>query len=356
MEATDPQQSYQTMGYVVAGSWGAGLPSFWCVQLPQRAHRQNERQFLVWEEHAAQFAIEFPECAGANILSTGQTATKATHDLKLVTVEPPAGYVRNTQASRPQRFVNERVRLTPAGASDLARGVRKNQIVWGFRYRCGGIDTYVCVSDTALSASTDAAARSIGRTLTAGTVVVPSETKELNSKRWIRVGHGWACTTDTVTGATKLRAAGCQRQCGGVCFCASTCTNQKKSRHGCSVRINYERTLSLVQQGLVRITMIDQHAPEIAAWAPLPPEHRAVSTTTWQAILQQAQEKRTAKTIQKHLNSNARQAGSPTDGRGAVVDRSVVPHKQKIQEVIENHAKAGRDGKPPWEVADTIAR
>ena len=181
MEATDPQQSYQTMGYVVAGSWGAGLPSFWCVQLPQRAHRQNERQFLVREEHAAQFAIEFPECAGANILSTGQTATKATHDLKLVTVEPPAGYVRNTQASRPQRFVNERVRLTPAGASDLARGVRKNQIVWGFRYRCGGIDTYVCVSDTALSASTDAATRSIGRTLTAGTVVVPSETKELNS-------------------------------------------------------------------------------------------------------------------------------------------------------------------------------
>ena len=74
MEATDPQQSYQTMGYVVAGSWGAGLPSFWCVQLPQRAHRQNERQFLVREEHAAQFAIEFPECAGANILSTGQTA------------------------------------------------------------------------------------------------------------------------------------------------------------------------------------------------------------------------------------------------------------------------------------------
>ena len=60
MEATDPQQSYQTMGYVVAGSWGAGLPSFWCVQLPQRAHRQNERQFLVREEHAAQFAIEFP--------------------------------------------------------------------------------------------------------------------------------------------------------------------------------------------------------------------------------------------------------------------------------------------------------
>eukprot|EP01046_Picozoa_sp_COSAG06_P104247 COSAG06_NODE_50439_length_318_cov_1.410959_1_plen_41_part_01 len=41
MEATDPQQSPHTMGYVVAGSWGTGLPSFWCVKLPQRAHRQN---------------------------------------------------------------------------------------------------------------------------------------------------------------------------------------------------------------------------------------------------------------------------------------------------------------------------
>jgi hypothetical protein len=91
MEATDPQQSYQTMGYVVAGSWGAGLPSFWCVQLPQRAHRQNERQFLVREEHAAQFAIEFPEHlqlrwgsdarkAAGNVRNTGNAwFTKANH-------------------------------------------------------------------------------------------------------------------------------------------------------------------------------------------------------------------------------------------------------------------------------------
>ena len=116
-------------------------------------------KFLVWEEHAAQFGVEFSECAGANILSVGQTSTKATHDLKLVTVQLPAGYVSNTQAARPQRFVNERVQLTEAGESDLARGKRKNQIVWGFRYRCGGIDNYVCVSDTAPSASTAPAAR-----------------------------------------------------------------------------------------------------------------------------------------------------------------------------------------------------
>ena len=61
------------------------LPSFWCVELPERTERGVHRQFLVWEEHAAQFGVEFPECAGA-ILSVGQTSTKATHDLKLVTV------------------------------------------------------------------------------------------------------------------------------------------------------------------------------------------------------------------------------------------------------------------------------
>ena len=66
--------------------------------------------------------------------------------------------------------------------------------------------------------------------------------------------HGWACTSDTVTGAVKLRAAGCQRQCGGVCACPAACVNQVKKRHGCDLRINYERTLSLVQQGLVHIT------------------------------------------------------------------------------------------------------
>ena len=177
MDAHTP--SPQSAGCIMAGTWGAGLPSFWCAELPQATRPLDVRQFLVREEHAAQFATQFSGCTGANILSAGPTTTKATREAKLVVVEPPPGYVRNTQATRPQRFVNERVRLTQAGASDLARGARKNQIVWGFRYRCDGIDTYVCVCETTLRASADEATQSIGRAITAGTTVVARETKQL---------------------------------------------------------------------------------------------------------------------------------------------------------------------------------
>jgi hypothetical protein len=180
--------SHASRQCILAGSWGEGLPSFWCVELPERTERGGHRQFLVREEHAGQFRVEFPECAGA-ILSVGQTSTKATHDLKLVTVQLPAGYASNTQAARPQRFVNEQLQLTEAGQSALECGKRKNQIVWGFRIRCGGIDTYVCVSDTALSASAAPTARCVGRTLTAGTTVVAQETKHVNGTRWIRIEH-----------------------------------------------------------------------------------------------------------------------------------------------------------------------
>ena len=127
---------------ILAGSWNDGLPSFWCAELPERTERGGHRQFLVWEEHAAQFGVEFSECAGANILSVGQTSTKATHDLKLVTVQLPAGYVSNTQATRPQRFVNERVQLTEAGQSDLAWQTQESNRVglslpmWRDRHLC----------------------------------------------------------------------------------------------------------------------------------------------------------------------------------------------------------------------------
>ena len=67
-----------------ANSWGAGLPSFWCAEL---AASTNQRQYLVREEHAAQFSEEFPDCAGGNILSLGRTVEKATLDAKLVTYE-----------------------------------------------------------------------------------------------------------------------------------------------------------------------------------------------------------------------------------------------------------------------------
>ena len=350
---TDEQTLLLRARCISADSWGAGLPSFWCVELPQIGER---RQFIVREEHALQFGAEFPECAGGHILSMGPTTYKGTDEAKLVEAQPPAGYVRNTQAARPERFVNERVKMTEVGKRDLARGVRKNQIVWGRRYRCGGINTYRCVSDTTLNTSPCASAQTIGRGLTAGTTVVATDTKVLNDKRWIQIGRAWACTTDIVTGAVKLRDAGCRRECGGVSICTPTCTNEKKSRHGCSFRIHYERTLSLIHQGLVRITVIGQHTPDLASWDPLPGEHRAISTATRQAILKQAADKRTAKTIQMELNRDARETGSLTDGRGAVVDHSVVPNKRKIQQVIKDRAKAGRDGMPPWEVVDVIAR
>ena len=64
-----------TTTQLLANSWGAGLPSFWCAEL---AASTNQRQYLVREEHAAQFTEEFPDYAGGNILSLGRTVEKAT--------------------------------------------------------------------------------------------------------------------------------------------------------------------------------------------------------------------------------------------------------------------------------------
>ena len=342
-----------TATQLLANSWGAGLPSFWCAEL---AASTNQRQYLVREEHAAQFTEEFPDYAGGNILSLGRTVEKATLDAKLVTYEPPAGAIRNTQARRPQRFVNERVRLTDAGTKELGRGVRQNLIVWGFRYRCGGIDTYVCVSSTAISASPDSAAALVGRSIPSGVTVVAEDTKTIGGKRWIKVGPGWACCVDTQTAAVKLRAAGCKRQCGGVCVCAATCTQQVKKRHECDFSIKFERTLALVQQGLVRITVIGSHTPDRAAWAPMPLEGRRISVAARQEILKHHAQKKTAKQAMQQLNLDARQAGSPTDGRGAVVDTSAVPDKRKIQQLMTNHSRAGKNGKSAFEVVDSIVR
>ena len=342
-----------TTTQLLANSWGAGLPSFWCAEL---AASTNQRQYLVREEHAAQFTEEFPDYAGGNILSLGRTVEKATLDAKLVTYEPPAGAIRNTQAKRPQRFVNERVRLTDAGTKELGRGVRQNLIVWGFRYRCGGIDTYVCVSSTAISASPDSAASLVGRSIPSGVTVVAEDTKTVGGKRWIKVGPGWACCVDTQTAAIKLRAAGCKRQCGGVCVCAASCTKQVKKRHECDFSIKFERTLALVQQGLVRITVIGSHTPDRAAWAPMPLEGRRISVAARQEILKHHAQKKTAKQAMQQLNLDARQAGSPTDGRGAVVDTSAVPDKRKIQQLMTDHSRAGKNGKSAFEVVDSIVR
>ena len=120
MEGGDPspQPSPLSTGCIVAGSCGAGLPSFWCAEL--KTEQNDHRQYLVREEHATQFGAEFPECAGSNILSVGQTIAKATHEAKLTTVQRPAGYVCNTQAARPQRFVTTPTVAPIAGAAAAA--------------------------------------------------------------------------------------------------------------------------------------------------------------------------------------------------------------------------------------------
>jgi hypothetical protein len=348
-------------------SWGAGLPSFWCAALPEVPAvpgKPRQRQYLVREEHGALFDEEFPDFAGGNMLALpGGAIEKATLERNLVTCEPPAGAVVNTQARRPERFDNERVRLTEAGVSDLERGVRKNLIVWGRRSRCGGINTYVCVSKTAICASPDAAAVSVGRSLEEGDTVVAADIKLVAGRLWIRVGPGWACCVDIVTGVVKARAAGCKRQCGGVGQCAATCSKQVKARHECDLWCKKERPLELVPHGLVRITVNGEHTPVHAEWAPMPLQNRKISVGTRQAILKLQAQKVTAKQMQKQLNHAARGTGTATDERYglAVTDRSVVPDKRKIQQVLTNHARAGRQdskGKPikAFKVADGIIR
>jgi len=164
----------------------------------------------------------------------------------------------------------------------------------------------VCESSTAISATPDATAQLVGRSIVTGTTVVATDTKEVTGKTWIRVGPGWACCIDTHTGAIKLRAAGCKRQCGGTCACAADCHKQVKKRHECDLQIKFERTLTLVNHGLVRVTVTGQHTDSRTAWSPLPVENRRISPATRQDILRQQASKKTAKRIQMQLNLDAR--------------------------------------------------
>ena len=88
----------------------------------------------------------------------------------------------------------------------------------------------------------------------------------------------------------------------------------------------------------------------------MPLEGRRISVATRQEILKHQAQKKTAKQAMQQLNLDARQAGSPTDGRGAVVDTSVVPEKRKIQQLMTNHSRAGKNGKSAFEVVDSIVR
>jgi hypothetical protein len=336
-----------------AGRWGPGRPSFWCVGV--ETQRATVSVFLVREEDAARFRQEHPSCVGADLKFTHSGVEKATADAKLAAFQPPLGVITHVRKRGAERFPNERGRLTEAGAHCLERGVRKNLIVWKLGFRCAGLNTYQCVNGVlaVIHRAPEVTTVSMG-TVEQGQIVLALARKvATDGSVWIQLESGWARAVN-VDGAIGLRAAGCQRQCGGVCQCTMACTNQIKARHGCNVQIKMERTLKHVQDGLVRVTVSGAHVTDISQWAALPLEHRAVSPHTRQVILQKMTEKSTARKVQLHLNVTARTEGAAVNGRGAMTDRSSVPEKKVIQQLMTNHRRSGQRGIPPFEAADAI--
>ena len=292
---------------------------------------------------------------GADLKFTHSGVEKATADAKLAAFQPPLGVITHVRKRGAERFPNERGRLTEAGARCLERGVRKNLIVWKLGFRCAGLNTYQCVNGVlaVIHRAPEVTAVSMG-TVEQGQIVLALARKvATDGSVWIQLESGWARAVN-VDGAIGLRAAGCQRQCGGVCQCTMACTNQIKARHGCNVQIKMERTLEHVQDGLVRVTVSGAHVTDISQWAALPLEHRAVSPHTRQVILQKMTEKSMARKVQLHLNVTARTQGAAVNGRGAVTDRSSVPEKKVIQQLMTNHRRSGQRGIPPFEAADAI--
>ena len=257
------------------GTWirtGKGWVSAWGGVGTGAANLRAVRQcFLVEQQHAARFRSEHPDCTGAALISHSNPVDKGVVAAKLVTCSKPPGAISSSSWKRgAARFENEVVELTAAGSDNLERGTRKNLIVWRLAWRCGGIDTYVCTTSTAVlrtppeaaaaratgsvSSSAEAAAAPTSTEIAridVGATVLAAKTKIVDGITWIRVGQGWARTTETsgTEEISYLRPSGCLRQCGGVCACAQTCTKQIKSRHGCNVQIKMERTLQLVSSG-----------------------------------------------------------------------------------------------------------
>mgnify|MGYP004417011765 CR=1 FL=1 len=109
-------------------------------------------------------------------------------------------------------------------------------------------------------------------------------------------------------------------------MCAATCTQQVKARHGCDLRLLFDRTLPLVDRGLVRATVSGKHRYDGSAWAPLPLEERAMTVAVKQEVLAATARKQTAKMTQLALNLAAEQKrGVSFDPRGACLDRAEVP-------------------------------
>jgi hypothetical protein len=286
--------------YVPAGAWGAGLPSFSCYV---ETVSDEKAVFLVRENDADRFRHEHPDCVGARLLSMGDVRVQSEHAARLVTTQPPPGAIVNSARKRgAQRFDNERCLLTEDGRRELQAGVRRKLIVWSLDYRCGGVETYLNSGDSptqlyieANSSSTRTGAIKPGSTVLAlATKVVTVSGVSLT---WIRTDRGWANVHQTGGNPAVTRsilcAVGCRRQCGGICGCAPTCTQQVKSRHNCDYRLMLDRTMSLVDRGLIRITSRSQHRPDRAVWRGLPLDKRAMTVAVKQEILKSTARKET---------------------------------------------------------------
>ena len=319
--------------HVPAGGWGDGLPSFPCYV---QAVSPTKAVFLVRESDADRFRHEHPDCVGARLLSMGDVRVHSEHAARLVTTRPPPGAIVNSARKRGvQRFDNERCLLTEDGRRELKAGVRSKLIVWALDYRCGGVDTYHNSGDSpaklhveASSTSTKTGAIKPGSTVLAlATKVVTASSVSLT---WIRTDRGWAIAHQTEGNPAVTRsllcAVGCRRQCGGICGCAPTCTRQVKSRHNCDYRLMLDRTMELVDRGMIRITSHSQHRPDRAVWRGLPLEKRAMTMAVKQEILKSTALKSTAKKTQLALNASAvQQPGAIVDKRGSCLDRAEVP-------------------------------
>ena len=287
--------------------------------------------FLLHEEHATRFREEYPECVGARLLAAGGKRGSGAKARRLVVVAAPLGAIQGGKRKKgagAERFENERCVLSEDGWSYLrARGGHCNLLVWSLDFHCAGIDTFLCVADTNIL-SEPARGSCIG-SISPGETVLASGARQVPSKgSWVRIGLGWVAISTTIGDVTTvhLEAAGCERQCGGVCECASTCTGQTKSRHGCDFRLQFDRTLEQVPQRLVRVTVIGKHSS--SKWAPLPLDNRAVSPRTRQVILKKMTNKDTARKVQLNLNTEALVSGATTNEDGVVTDHSVVPSKK----------------------------
>ena len=314
---------------ILPGTWGAARPSFWCQQVANET--VGATSFLLHEEHATRFREEYPECVGARLLAAGGKRGSGAKAQRLVVVAAPLGAIQGGKRKKgagAERFENERCVLSEDGWSYLrARGGHCNLLVWALDFRCAGIDTFLCVADTNIL-SEPARGSCIG-SISPGETVLASGARQVPSKgSWVRIGLGWVAISTTIGDVTTvhLEAAGCERQCGGVCECASTCTGQTKSRHGCDFRLQFDRTLEQVPQRLVRVTVIGKHSS--SKWAPLPLDNRAVSPRTRQVILKKMTNKDTARKVQLNLNTEALVSGATTNEDGVVTDHSVVPSKK----------------------------